>query len=93
MSLDHAYRFLRRVEHRLQIEGEQQTHTLPDAPESLLRLARSLGFPSSEHLSRVTRTDGGCPRDFPENSLISNVLPGNTQECDFSRSSESEEVI
>ena len=48
-SLDHAYRFLRRVEHRLQIEGEQQTHTVPEAPEPLRRLALSLGFPKPEH--------------------------------------------
>ncbi|PYI81715.1 MAG: hypothetical protein DMF05_01965, partial [Verrucomicrobia bacterium] len=30
LALDNAYRFLRRVEHRLQIEAEQQTHTVPD---------------------------------------------------------------
>jgi glutamate-ammonia-ligase adenylyltransferase len=45
-ALDNAYRFLRRVEHRLQIEAEQQTHTVPDEPELLLRLARSLRFSS-----------------------------------------------
>ena len=28
-KLETAYRFLRRVEHRLQIEAEQQTHTVP----------------------------------------------------------------
>jgi glutamate-ammonia-ligase adenylyltransferase len=46
LALDNAYRFLRRVEHRLQIEAEQQTHTVPNEPESLLRLARSLRFSS-----------------------------------------------
>jgi glutamate-ammonia-ligase adenylyltransferase len=46
--LENGYRFLRRVEHRLQIEAEQQTHTLPEDPEELLRLARSLGFPSAQ---------------------------------------------
>src|SRR5436305_2748980 len=44
LALDNAYRFLRRVEHRLQIEAEQQTHTLPDQPEALHHLARSLRF-------------------------------------------------
>src|SRR5688572_22472879 len=44
--LENGYRFLRRVEHRLQIEAEQQTHTVPEDPEALDRLARSLGFPS-----------------------------------------------
>jgi glutamate-ammonia-ligase adenylyltransferase len=49
-ALDSAYRFLRRVEHRLQIEAEQQTHTLPDEPETLRRLALSLGFASQDKL-------------------------------------------
>src|SRR5881409_3184356 len=40
LALDNAYRFLRRVEHRLQIEAEQQTHTLTDQPEALHHLAR-----------------------------------------------------
>src|SRR5215475_7871999 len=47
LALDNAYRFLRRVEHRVQIEGEQQTHTVPDGPEALARLARSLRFSSA----------------------------------------------
>src|SRR5438046_854914 len=42
LALDGAYRFLRRVEHRLQIEAEQQTHTVPEEHEALRRLARSL---------------------------------------------------
>ena len=42
--LETAYRFLRRVEHRLQIEAEQQTHTVPEKGEALDVLARSLGF-------------------------------------------------
>jgi glutamate-ammonia-ligase adenylyltransferase len=47
LALDTAYRFLRRVEHRLQIEAEQQTHTVPEEPDSLTRLARSLRFSSA----------------------------------------------
>ena len=46
LELDRAYRFLRRSEHRLQIEAEQQTHTVPVDPNHLERLARSLGFDS-----------------------------------------------
>src|SRR5438067_3990687 len=41
-----AYRFLRDVEHRLQIEREQQTHTLPEKREARARIAASLGFAS-----------------------------------------------
>lgn len=42
--LEASYRFLRRVEHRLQIEAEQQTHTIPENGEALDRLVRSLEF-------------------------------------------------
>ena len=47
VDLDRAYRFLRQVEHRLQIEAEQQIHTIPCEPTALNKLARSLGFDST----------------------------------------------
>lgn len=43
-SLDDAYRFLRTVEHRLQLWDEQQTHTLPTDVVASTRLARVLGY-------------------------------------------------
>jgi glutamate-ammonia-ligase adenylyltransferase len=55
LTLDQTYRFLRRVEHRLQIEAEQQTHTVPQEPEALQRLARSLGFSSVEDFTEALR--------------------------------------
>src|SRR5213596_49868 len=51
LTLDKSYRFLRRVEHRLQIEAEQQTHTVPREPEALRRLALSLRFSSGERFT------------------------------------------
>jgi len=54
-ALEAAYRFLRRVEHRLQIEAEQQTHTIPENGELLDRLARSLGFSSKENFTGALR--------------------------------------
>lgn len=39
-----AYRFYRRLENRLQMVSERQTHVLPTAPADLERLARSLDF-------------------------------------------------
>jgi glutamate-ammonia-ligase adenylyltransferase len=39
-----AYRFLRRVENRLQMEEERQTHLVPASAEGRERLARSLGY-------------------------------------------------
>jgi [glutamine synthetase] adenylyltransferase / [glutamine synthetase]-adenylyl-L-tyrosine phosphorylase len=53
LALDNAYRFLRRVEHRLQIEAEQQTHTVPDEPNPLTQLAQSLRFSSARDFTAV----------------------------------------
>src|SRR5437764_6814405 len=62
LALDNAYRFLRRVEHRLQIEAEQQTHTVPDEPEPLSRLARSLRFSSASHFTAALHNRMGSVR-------------------------------
>lgn len=43
-ALERAYIFLRTVEHRLQMTEDQQTHSLPDTPEGMRRLALFLGF-------------------------------------------------
>jgi glutamate-ammonia-ligase adenylyltransferase len=54
-ALETAYRFLRRVEHRLQIEEEQQTHMVPDNSEAVRRLSGSLGFSSPETFTAALR--------------------------------------
>jgi glutamate-ammonia-ligase adenylyltransferase len=46
-----AYRFLRRVENRLQMEDERQTHALPASGPARERLARTL-FPGVDALAR-----------------------------------------
>ncbi|MBV9118852.1 MAG: hypothetical protein JOY63_15955, partial [Acetobacteraceae bacterium] len=43
-ALSDAYRFLRRVEHRLQMVADRQTHALPERPAELRRIALFLGF-------------------------------------------------
>jgi glutamate-ammonia-ligase adenylyltransferase len=43
-----AYRFLRRIENRLQMEGERQTHLIPPSAEGRERLARALGYRGEE---------------------------------------------
>ena len=46
-----GYRFLRRLEHRVQIEHGSQTHALPtDAPATTI-LARRMGYPDAETLA------------------------------------------
>ena len=45
-QLSAAYGFLRRVEHRLQMVADEQTHTLPDDIEAVERFARFFGYDS-----------------------------------------------
>jgi glutamate-ammonia-ligase adenylyltransferase len=42
--LDDTYRFLRKLEHRLQLMFDLQTHRLPDDADELARLARRMGY-------------------------------------------------
>jgi glutamate-ammonia-ligase adenylyltransferase len=44
LALEDAYRFLRTVEHRLQLVEEAQVHTVPDDPGPREHLARVMGF-------------------------------------------------
>lgn len=44
-ALSHAYRFLRTIEHRLQMLRDEQTQRLPADPAELERFARFSGFP------------------------------------------------
>lgn len=42
-SLRSGYTFLRQLEHRCQLVGDQQTHSVPEKPEARLRLAMLMG--------------------------------------------------
>jgi glutamate-ammonia-ligase adenylyltransferase len=43
-DLEEAYLFLRTIEHRLQMIGDEQTHTLPSDPATIERFAQFCGF-------------------------------------------------
>jgi glutamate-ammonia-ligase adenylyltransferase len=72
-DLAEAYRFLREVEHRLQMVADEQTHTLPDERDELERFARFLGFADRdgfaavliEHLRKVQRHYARLFEDAP----------------------------
>jgi glutamate-ammonia-ligase adenylyltransferase len=51
-ELTAAYEFLRRVEHRLQMLADEQTHTLPETSEGVERFSRFFGYDRGEHFSR-----------------------------------------
>lgn len=54
-SLTAAYLFFRDVEHRLQMDQNLQTHSIPDQPEFLSRLARLMGFRSARAFEAARR--------------------------------------
>ncbi len=43
-AMQEAYEFLRRLEHRIQLFRLQRNHVVPEDPEDLRRLGRSMGF-------------------------------------------------
>jgi glutamate-ammonia-ligase adenylyltransferase len=47
-GLDDTYRFLRKVEHRLQLMFDHQTHSLPDRDEEMRKLAMRMGYSASD---------------------------------------------
>lgn len=55
-QLSEAYRFLRTVEHRIQVVQERQTHSLPASPEEMQALARRCGFLRENGLKRFVET-------------------------------------
>ena len=61
-----AYRFLRRLEHRLQIVRDLQTHDLPVDLHARTTLARSLGLPDALALQREYERTTGLVRGLHE---------------------------
>ncbi len=81
--LDEGYRFLRRVEHRLQLLFDLQTHRLPESPDELTILARRMGyrqrsegFPSSRVVAQATRSflDDAPPQMIDTRDLLVDPL-------------------
>lgn len=55
-TLDAAYTYLRRIEHRLQMIADEQTHTLPSEKERLVQLAHFAGYETYETFEKELRT-------------------------------------
>ncbi|MEE9551903.1 MAG: bifunctional glutamine synthetase adenylyltransferase/deadenyltransferase, partial [Gammaproteobacteria bacterium] len=56
-AIHNSYLFLRRLENRLQMIDEKQTHELPDDSELRLKIARSLGYGSNNDEETLERFD------------------------------------
>ncbi len=54
--LEAALRFLRGIEHRLQMVADRQTHSLPDSPAGMAAFAIFLGFPDAESFAAEALT-------------------------------------
>ena len=54
-DLSSAYCYLRRMEHRLQMMADQQTHTLPSSPQELGKFARFAGYTQLEDFEHELR--------------------------------------
>jgi glutamate-ammonia-ligase adenylyltransferase len=68
-DLEKAYRFLRTLEHRLQMIEDQQIHTLPKAPDGIDHVARFMGYQDTvafeeELRSRLASVQGHYARLF-----------------------------
>ena len=73
-QLDAAYRFLRDVEHRLQMENNLQTHTIPNDRRAQLRLARLMDFKSLEQFETALQRHTGNIRRIYEKQLKNESL-------------------
>src|SRR5262245_29946394 len=51
-ELSEAYRFLRKVEHRLQMIDDRQTHSLPDSEAGIAAIATFLGYADGDAFQR-----------------------------------------
>jgi glutamate-ammonia-ligase adenylyltransferase len=65
-ALAEAYRFLRRVEHRLQIVRDLQTHDLPPGRHARTTLARSLDLADADELAEEYERTTGLVRSIHE---------------------------
>jgi glutamate-ammonia-ligase adenylyltransferase len=82
--LDQAYRFLRKVEHRLQLLFDLQTHRLPEKPDEQRKLALRMGYVAPREGARPLDGDTAPPelldplaaflRDYRENTTLNRQI-------------------
>ncbi|MER6616802.1 bifunctional [glutamine synthetase] adenylyltransferase/[glutamine synthetase]-adenylyl-L-tyrosine phosphorylase [Streptomyces xantholiticus] len=87
-QLDEAYRFLRAMEHRIQLHKLRRTHLVPEDEADLRRLARSLGLRTDPvaTLNREWRRHGSVVRRLHEKifyrpllDAVAQLAPGETR--------------
>jgi glutamate-ammonia-ligase adenylyltransferase len=90
LALWRAYRWLRHVEHVLQLEGGLQTQTVPDDPARRRALARRLGYPDeaafavalARHTAAVSRLFATLGDPTDELADVTAILRGELAEAE-----------
>ncbi|SNY92828.1 glutamate-ammonia-ligase adenylyltransferase [Cohaesibacter sp. ES.047] len=62
-ELGKAYAFLRKVEHRIQMQRDEQSHTLPTSDEGIAEIGRMMGYEDAEAFKRDLRQWFECVQD------------------------------
>jgi glutamate-ammonia-ligase adenylyltransferase len=80
-KLEDNYSMLRKLEHRLQIMFDFQTHLLPDDRNELAKLAVRMGYGSTRHVSALDAFQADYARRTKQNRemldhLLHNAFPG-----------------
>jgi glutamate-ammonia-ligase adenylyltransferase len=84
-ELDEAYRYLRRLEHRVQMVADEQTHELPANPATLEAFAHFAGYPSTNELAaELTRNLETVERHYSELFEDAPALTGESSNMVFS---------
>ncbi|MEX1038075.1 MAG: bifunctional [glutamine synthetase] adenylyltransferase/[glutamine synthetase]-adenylyl-L-tyrosine phosphorylase [Acidimicrobiia bacterium] len=73
-ELEEGYRFLRRLEHQIQLWDLRQTHRFPGAEEDRSRLASNLGMTDADDLTARLRTTRSQARTLHERIYFRPVL-------------------
>jgi glutamate-ammonia-ligase adenylyltransferase len=89
-DLREAYCFLRDVEHRLQMENDQQTHTIPADKHAQQRLARLMGFADQKQFETARRAHCDRVRSTFE-SVLAGEVPQHERGSPLPRQFEGEE--
>jgi [glutamine synthetase] adenylyltransferase / [glutamine synthetase]-adenylyl-L-tyrosine phosphorylase len=93
-ELSEAYQFLRRVEHRLQMIADEQTHSLPESVEAVERFACFLGYENraafaKELLAQLDIVQGHYAKLFEGDPTGTAKLP----DIDYSAGAEDQRLL
>lgn len=92
-SLEQNYAMLRKLEHRLQIMFDLQTHTLPDNDDELRKVSIRMGYADGPHRSPLDSFRADYQRITEQNRWILKHLMGDAEGFDASAEPEVDLVL